>query len=76
MIPKRQKAEAQEHTLSYDDRSGQWDLKLGKDGGLICWARIREHGKCVDRFIAMSPTGFEADRGGATGRLKATSEIA
>jgi hypothetical protein len=62
VIPKRQEAEIHEDTLSYNDGSGRWDLELGEDGGLECWARIREHGKWVDRSIAMSPTGFEADR--------------
>jgi len=62
VIPKRTEPNIEEETLLYDDGSDRFDLKLGENGGLECWARVREGGKWVDRWLPMSPTGFEADR--------------
>jgi len=62
VIPKRVEPNVHEDTLAYDDGSGRFDLKLGEDGGLDCWGRVREKGQWVDRWVPMSPTGFEADR--------------
>jgi len=62
VIPKREEPEIKEENLWYDEGRVPMDLKLGRNGGLECYARVREGGAWVDRYIPMSPVGFEADR--------------
>jgi len=63
VIPKREEREIKDETLWYDEGSVPLDLKLGREGGLECYARIRKDGESIDEYVPMSPVGFEADRG-------------